>query len=79
VGKTAQLIFNIGPEWSEVRTVLLMANILSRGLLHLRTLHVNTVCCTYIIVQFYIYFLPLQVENKPHEGVTTPAFISWAC
>ncbi len=29
----------------------------------------------YMIVQYCMFFSPLRVKNKPHEGVTTPAFI----
>jgi hypothetical protein len=29
----------------------------------------------YIFEQYCIYFSPLQVKNKPREGVRTPAFL----
>jgi hypothetical protein len=29
----------------------------------------------YIIVKYCIYISPLQIKNKPLEGITTPAFI----
>jgi hypothetical protein len=63
-----------GQAWREVRTLALRATTPRKGVFafgnptHLITLH-----C--IIMYNTVYIYPLQVKNKPREGIAKPVFI----
>jgi hypothetical protein len=58
--------------WREVCTLALKATSPSEGFFAFENFTCKH-CTLYIIVQYY--FSPLQVKNKPRQGVKTPAFI----
>jgi hypothetical protein len=72
---TEQLILNMGPELTDVCTLALRAIPQVRAFCTWKSCISNTVHCILFYDTVCVYISPLQVKNKPCEGVKTSAFI----
>jgi hypothetical protein len=67
-GEVGQLTCSMGLEWMEVCILALQATIPSKGFYIVRPPHLNLLKIVQYCI-YTVYFSPLQVISKPHEGL----------